>query len=64
MFDLFQRGKAAIHYAAEDGHLEIIELLIKNGADANVKDARVRKISQMFCHNSNSFKMMYVWNVK
>ena len=55
MFDLFQYGKAAIHYAAERGHLEIIALLIKNGADANIKEARVRKISQMFCHDSNSF---------
>ena len=55
MFDLFQHGKAAIHYAAEGGHLEIIALLIKNGVDANVKDAWVRKISQMFCHNSNYF---------
>ena len=55
MFDLFQYGKAAIHYAAEGGRLEIITLLIKNGADANVKDAVVRKISQMFCLNSNSF---------
>ena len=55
MFDLFQYGKAAIHYAAEGGHLEIIALLIKNGADANVKDERVKKIRQMFCCNSISF---------
>ena len=55
MFDLFQYGKVAIHYAAEGGHVETIALLIKNGVDANVKDALVRKISRMFCHNSNSF---------
>ena len=55
MFDLFQYGKAAIHYAAKGGHLEIIALLIKNGADGNVKEICVRKISQMFCHNSIFF---------
>ena len=44
MFDLFQFEKAAIHYAAEGGHLEIIALLIKNEADANVKEPLVRKI--------------------
>ena len=55
MFDLFQYVRAAIHYAAEGGHLEIIALLIENGADFNAKDAWVRKISQIFCHNSNSF---------
>ena len=63
MFDLFQYGRAAIHYAAEGGHLEIIALLIENGAVPNIKTTRVRKISQILCYNSNSFKMMYVWNV-
>ena len=47
MFDLFQYGRAAIHYAAKGGHLEIIALLIENGADSNVKDAWVRKIRKL-----------------
>ena len=64
MFDLFQYGRAAIHYATEGGHLEIIALLIKNGADANVKDAWVRKLAKCSVIILILFKMMYVWNVK
>ena len=63
MFDIFQTGRAAIHYAAIGGHLNIVKFLIENGADPNIKNTEVRKISQIFCLDSNSL-IMYFWNVK
>ena len=62
MFDLFQGGKAAIHYAAEGGHLNIIKFLIENGVDPSVKSTEVRIIDQTFCLTFN-FLIMYFWNV-
>ena len=41
----FQYRTAAIHYAAEGGHLNIIQYLLENGVDPNVKTTEVRKIS-------------------
>jgi ankyrin repeat protein len=34
-------GKTPLHYAAEGGHLQVIELLITSGADVNANDERV-----------------------
>ena len=34
-------GKTPLHYAAEGGHLQLIELLIASGADVNANDERV-----------------------
>jgi ankyrin repeat protein len=34
-------GKTPLHYAAEGGHLQVIELLIASGADVNANDERV-----------------------
>jgi ankyrin repeat protein len=31
------KGMTALMYAAENGHLEIVKLLIDNGVDVNVK---------------------------
>ena len=31
-------GETSLHYAADKGHKEIVELLIANGADVNVKE--------------------------
>ena len=53
LFDLFQYGKAAIHYAAQYGNLDVTQCLLENGADLNLRDG-VRKISQTFCLDSNS----------
>ena len=38
MCDLIQRGETALHYAAEKGHMEVVDHLIKSGADFNVGD--------------------------
>ena len=63
LFDLFQYGRAAIHFAAEGGHLNIIQYLLVNGVDPNVKTTEVRKISQISCLYSNSL-IMYFCNVR
>lgn len=39
-------GLAALHYAARSGKLELIELLLKNGADPNAEDANGRTALQ------------------
>ena len=31
-------GMTPLHYAADEGHTEVVELLIANGADVNAKD--------------------------
>ena len=36
-------GSTPLHHAAEGGHKELIELLIENGADLNVKDETLGK---------------------
>ena len=59
LFDLFQYGKAAIHYAAQGGNLDVTQCLLENGADVNLRDV-VRKISQTFFLDSNSL-MMHSW---
>ena len=46
MFDIFQTGRAAIHCAADGGHLNIIKFLIENGADPNIKTTLVRKLAK------------------
>jgi ankyrin repeat protein len=33
-------GATALHYATLDGHREIVELLLQNGADINARDER------------------------
>ena len=33
--------KTPLHYAAENGHKECIEILIQNGADVNLKEVRI-----------------------
>ena len=33
-----QRQWTPLHLAARDGHTEIVDLLVKNGADINIKD--------------------------
>ena len=33
-----QEGNTALHYAAYDGHLEIVTLLINNGCDISITD--------------------------
>ena len=43
--DFFQYVKAAIHYAAEGGHLNRIQYLLENAVDRNVRITEVRKIS-------------------
>jgi len=35
--------KTALHYVAENGHFEVIRVLLKNGADPNALDAKRRK---------------------
>ena len=34
--DLIHRGETALHNAAEYGHVEVVDHLIKSGADLNV----------------------------
>ena len=63
LFDLFQFEEAAIHFAAKDGHLNIIQYLLVNGVDPNVKDTMVRKNSQSSRLYSNSL-LMYFCNVR
>ena len=36
--DLIQRGETALYNAAENGHVEVVDHLIKSGADLNVGD--------------------------
>ena len=56
LFDLFQYGKAAIHYAAKFGHQDVTQCLLANGADLSLRDM-VKKISKTFCLDSNSLTM-------
>ena len=63
LFDLFQFGEAAIHFAAKGGHLNIIQYLLVNGVDPNVKVTMVRKNSQSSRLYSNSL-IMYFCNVR
>ena len=38
MCDLIQHGQTALHKAADNGHVEVVDHLIKSGADFNVGD--------------------------
>ena len=38
MCDLIQRDETALHKAAEYGYVEVVDHLIKSGADFNVGD--------------------------
>ena len=37
-----QIGRTALYMAAENGHADVADVLIKNGADVNVQDTWVR----------------------
>ena len=38
LVNMLQRGRTALHFAAEKNSLAIVELLIRSGADVNAKD--------------------------
>ena len=38
LVNVLQRGRTALHFAAEKNSLAIVELLIRSGADVNAKD--------------------------
>ena len=40
----FQDGRTAIIQAAQDGHLEVVKLLLDKGADVNKADEVIRKL--------------------
>jgi len=42
---VFQVGLTALHWAATNGHLEVVKLLLKNKADVNVVENEVRYIT-------------------
>ena len=35
-------GKTALHYAAEKGHVAVVKILLRDGADKNGKDEKGR----------------------
>ena len=39
-------GYTALHYAAKNGHIEILQLLISNGADAKAWEALLKRLEQ------------------
>lgn len=45
----FVKGATALHYACLTANLEIIELLLKAGADWTVKDSQGRHPEDLFC---------------
>nr|XP_042905260.1 uncharacterized protein LOC107454385 [Parasteatoda tepidariorum] len=47
-----REGSTALHYAAEKGHLEIVKILIRNGANAS---AEVYDIGSKYCHIASKF---------
>jgi DUF1680 family protein/ankyrin repeat protein len=42
------RNRTALHYAAEDGHKEIVELLLANGADVNIGERYYNRTAAEF----------------
>ncbi|KAL3867082.1 hypothetical protein ACJMK2_044315 [Sinanodonta woodiana] len=51
-----ESGNNALHYATRNGHVEIVELLIKNGTDANIEN----KEGNTALHIAATFHFMYV----
>ena len=38
MFSCFQEGRTAIHYAALNGHQDVVKVLVADGCDIDCKD--------------------------
>ena len=38
LFYSLQYGRSPLHVAVEKGHTDVIDILLKHGADANIKD--------------------------
>ena len=49
----YQGGRTAMHWAAYYGHLEVVKLLVKNGAKIDPKDADQRNPPLFFARQSN-----------
>ena len=37
-FELFQKGETSLHTACEHSHTSVVSLLLKEGADVNIKN--------------------------
>ena len=46
-------GNSALHEAAHEGHTEVIELLLKSGAEVNVRNHKGSTPLSFFCYNSD-----------
>ena len=40
-------GYTALHLAAEDGHVDVVKVLLQNGADVNAVDSKDQTALQM-----------------
>ena len=40
LFDIFVYFQTPLHFAADNGKLDVVEILLRNGANINEKDVR------------------------
>ena len=40
---LFTQQKTALHFAAQNGHVDVAKVLIQNGADVNAVDEKMKR---------------------
>lgn len=52
-----QNGKTPVHYAAENGHTNIIKILTENGCDLNIKDKVSSSFMQLICFGIQTGRM-------
>ena len=52
--DLDSEGETALHLASEEGHTEVVRLLIENHADLNVRDRDDRTAVRLARRNKNT----------
>jgi ankyrin repeat protein len=52
-------GATALHKAANDGHISIVQRLVRNGADINAQDSKGN--TALHIAAGNRFKTMVQW---